>query len=313
MGWETRRGKHRYFIRSERRGGRVIHRSFKGAAADVAAGLSAASREAREKAVAARRSWLALWAQAGRPLDELVRLTNVLQKAILLAVGYHQHGGEWRKRRAMNAQTISQTPPAPAKPPTEPPAPAKPPTEPSGDLWQRLKALADRAQKGDASALPEIRRVLDEHPEVWKTAGDWSVHAREVWVKLASGGDAVLAESTRRRLDALQEELSRPFQEPIERLLVERLVISLLQLQYADAELAEAEKQPAAKRGDVVKCHASAQRTFEQAQKALTLHRRLIKAGPSPIDLLRPVSERSPAGRESGGRVPKSAIGGVMG
>jgi hypothetical protein len=170
--------------------------------------------------------------------------------------------------------------------------------EPSGDLWQRLKALADRAQKGDAAALPEIRRVLDEHPEVWTTAGDWSVHAREVWVKLASGGDAVLAESTRRRLDALQEELSRPFQDPLERLLVERLVISLPQLQYADAELAEAEKQPAAKRGDVVKCHAAAQRTFEQAQKALTLHRRLIKAGPSPIELLRPVAEGSPAGKD---------------
>jgi hypothetical protein len=144
---------------------------------------------------------------------------------------------------------------------------------------------------------------------VWTTAGDWAVHAREVWVKLASGGDAVLAESTRMRLDALQEELSRPFQEPIERLLVQRVVVSLLQLQYADAELAESETQPAAKRGDVVKCHAAAQRAFEQAQKALTLHRRLIKAGPSPIDLLRPVAERSPVGRETGGRLHKSVVG----
>jgi hypothetical protein len=173
-----------------------------------------------------------------------------------------------------------------------------------------LKALADRAQKGDAAALPEIRQTLDGHPEVWKTAGDWSVHAREVWVKLASGGDAVLAESTRRRLDAFQDELSRPFQDRLECLLVERLVISLLQLQYADAELAEAEKQPAAKRGDVVKCHAAAQKAFDQSQKALTLHRRLIKAGPSPIELLRPVSECSPIGRDSGGRLKKSAIGG---
>jgi hypothetical protein len=148
---------------------------------------------------------------------------------------------------------------------------------------------------------------------MWTTAGDWSVHAREIWVKLASGGDAVLAESTRRRLDALQEELSRPFQDALERLLVERLVISLLQLQFADAELAEAEKLPAAKRGDVVKCHAAAQRAFEQAQKALTQHRRLIKAGPSPIDLLRPVSECSPIGRDSGSRLLKSEVGGVMG
>jgi hypothetical protein len=127
--------------------------------------------------------------------------------------------------------------------------------------------------------------------------------------RLWLGGDAVLAESTRRRLDALQEELSRPFQEPIERLLIERLVISLLQLQVADAELAESEKQPAAKRADVLKCHAAAQRAFEQAQKALTLHRRLIKAGPSPLELLSPVAERLPVGRDSCSRLSKNAVG----
>jgi hypothetical protein len=97
-------------------------------------------------------------------------------------------------------------------------------------------------------------------------------------------------------------------QEPLERLLVERLVISLLQLQFADAELAAAEKQPAAKRRDVVRCHSAAQKAFDQAQKALTLRRRLIKSGPSPIDLLRPVSECSPVGRDSGSRLPKGVV-----
>ena len=67
-------------------------------------------------------------------------------------------------------------------------------------------------------------------------------------------------------------------------------------------------KQPAAKRADVLKCHAAAQRAFEQAQKALTLHRRLTKAGPSRIDLLRPVAERSPVGRDSGGRLQIGAV-----
>jgi hypothetical protein len=84
-------------------------------------------------------------------------LTELLQEVILLAAGFHQHArGEWRKRRAMTAQTTAQAPPAPAQPPTEQ----------SGDLWQRLKTLADRAQKGDASALPEIRQILDARPEV---------------------------------------------------------------------------------------------------------------------------------------------------
>ena len=112
------------------------------------------------------------------------------------------------------------------------------------------------------------------------------------------------------RLDALQEELSRPFQEPLERLLVERLVICHFQLQVADAELAAAEKLPAAKRGDVLKSHAAAQRAFDQAQKALGRHRQLIKAGPSPIDLLRPIAERTPAGHDRMSP-PRRATGGT--
>ena len=99
-------------------------------------------------------------------------------------------------------------------------------------------------------------------------------------------------------LDALQEELSRPFQDRLERLLVERVVICLFQLELADAELAGAEKRPASERGDVRKCHEAAQRAFDQAQKALSRHRQVTKAGPSPIDLLRPVAERSPAGKD---------------
>jgi hypothetical protein len=188
-----------------------------------------------------------------------------------------------------------------------------PPTEQTGDLWKRLSALAARAQQGDAAALPEIRRVLDEHPEVWKTAGDWADRARQAWVKLVSGGDAVLAESARKRLDALQEELGRPFQEPLERLLVERVVICLFQLEIADAELAAVENRPAAERGDVLKCHAAAQQAFHQAQTALTRHRQLTKTRPSPIDMLRPVGERSPVGYESDSQFRKSAVGGGVG
>jgi hypothetical protein len=291
MAWETRLGKYRYYLVSKRQGGRVVHLTFKGPAAAIAAYESDCRREARQKAMAARREYREFWAQARAPLDELIRLTKLLQKVSLLAAGYRQHArGEWRKRRPMTAQTPAQAPPHPT--------PAQPPADQPGDLWKRLKDLADRAQKGDAAALPEIRRVLDEHPEVWKTAGDWSVHARNAWVALVSRGDAVLAESARKRLDARQEELSRPFQDPLERLLVERVVICLFQLEIADAELAGAEKLSAAKRGDVRTCHEAAQRAFDQAHKALTRHRQVIKAGPSPIDLLKPVAERSPAGKD---------------
>jgi hypothetical protein len=73
-------------------------RRITGQAAEIAAYQAESRREARQKAIAARREYRELRAQAQAPLAELVRLTKVLQEVILLVAGFHQHArGAWRR------------------------------------------------------------------------------------------------------------------------------------------------------------------------------------------------------------------------
>jgi hypothetical protein len=53
------------------------------------------------------------------------------------------------------------------------------PTEPP--IAAELRALVQRAQAGDTSALPRIRAVLDDHPEVWHYLGDLSGLVERAW------------------------------------------------------------------------------------------------------------------------------------
>ena len=99
MAWETRLNWYRYYVVSVRRGARVLHFTFKGQAAEIAAYQAESRREARQKAVATRREYRELRAQARASLDELDRFTKVLQEVILLVAGFHQHArGVWRRR-----------------------------------------------------------------------------------------------------------------------------------------------------------------------------------------------------------------------
>jgi hypothetical protein len=94
MSWETR-GRHRYYYRSRRVGGRVV-REYLGTG-DRAAEAAAADAERRRHEEADRAAVAALDAAA----DELDALADLIARAALLAAGYHQHArGPWRKRRA---------------------------------------------------------------------------------------------------------------------------------------------------------------------------------------------------------------------
>jgi hypothetical protein len=99
MAWITR-GRCRFYVRSVRRGRRVAHEYFAGAAAELAAALDADKRHRRKAARAAAAGRAASWRAAVEPLDRLAARTNLLVQAVLLAGGYRQHHqGEWRRRR----------------------------------------------------------------------------------------------------------------------------------------------------------------------------------------------------------------------
>jgi hypothetical protein len=101
VGWETRRGKHRYYTRSIRVGGRVVREYVgTGPAAEAAAAHDARrradglARRARQRAAEAR------YRAAIAPLVALCRLTDRLLAAALADRGFHRHDrGVWRRKR----------------------------------------------------------------------------------------------------------------------------------------------------------------------------------------------------------------------
>ena len=105
MGWETRAGsRNAYYTRSRKVRGRVV-REYVGAAGSPMAALTAAEdelrREARERALADRRSERERLAALDAPVLALGALSEALLGATLVAGGYRQHDrGEWRRRRA---------------------------------------------------------------------------------------------------------------------------------------------------------------------------------------------------------------------
>jgi len=98
MAWE-RRGRARYYYRSQRVGNRVV-RVYHGSGRKAAhvARQHALAREAAQADAAAARALAA----ALEPLERLDNDTDeqvgLLLEAALLAGGFHEHRGQWRKR-----------------------------------------------------------------------------------------------------------------------------------------------------------------------------------------------------------------------
>jgi hypothetical protein len=124
--------------------------------------------------------------------------------------------------------------------------------------------------------LPELRQVLDAHPETWQRYGDLALQAQEAWLQLISGPNLLLRESLARKLDQLKVELADTDPSPLEKLLIERATATWLQLQYADAGYAQAKANSAAQHQALQRRQNSAQQRHLQALKMLVTVRKLL-------------------------------------
>lgn len=103
MAWE-RRGKNgnRYFYRSFRdAGGKVRKRYYgRGPMGQLAANLGAAAQTERK---AAAEDWQKQKQQhdaVSAAVEAFCEECDLLLSAVMLAAGYHEHRGQWRRRRA---------------------------------------------------------------------------------------------------------------------------------------------------------------------------------------------------------------------
>jgi hypothetical protein len=171
-----------------------------------------------------------------------------------------------------------------------------PPKQDSADpVLERLHQLVRRAEGGDEAALPELRAALDVNPWVWERYGDLGRQSQAAWLQLIAGSNLMLHESTRRKVEQLKTELAGPGDSVLERLLIERILGTWLQVNYADAAYAQLKGATPAQHAASMRRQNSAQQRHVQALRALATARRLLKPGPSPLELLRGVAETSPA------------------
>jgi hypothetical protein len=277
------------YVRSTRSGDKVRHQNFgTGLAAEAAAALDELRRADRDAQRAVRANCRQKWDETAAPLRELAVGTDLLLTMTLLGLGYHRHDrGRWRRRRQplMATSNSTNTPP--------------PPTA-GADVIKVLSELKARAEAGDAAAAGEIGRVLDAHPELWRRYGDLARDIRSAWLRLAAGGELLKVECVRKHVAEMERELTGPGAGRLEKLLADRVVACWLQLHLADAEAASAaERGNVGLRKDAVARRALAERMFQSATKALSLHQNLTRPRPSPTDLLRPVDEKAPASSRS--------------
>ena len=169
------------------------------------------------------------------------------------------------------------------------------------DLAQLLK----KAEAGDRSVLPQLRRALDGDPDLWRGYGNLAAHAEASLAMLAAGPNLLLAESLRRKLAELKAELGGESPSPLEKLLAERITATWLQVAYFDALLAQAAGAGEARLRALQRLQDAAHRRHLAAIKQLAVVRRLLRPAPSPLELLAPVGETSaPAATRRAGGLP---------
>ena len=96
---------------------------------------------------------------------------------------------------------------------------------------KELKALMVRAHEGDEEALPRLREILDEAPELMRKLMDPASIAERSTVGLYGKDDLLRQEAIPRVLKQMRSELEGQDPTPLERLLVERVVATWLQVQ----------------------------------------------------------------------------------
>jgi len=154
-------------------------------------------------------------------------------------------------------------------------------------IVEHLRDLVQRAQEGDHTVLPELRKALDGDPSLWQTYGDLAAQAQASWLHLLAGNDLMLQESVAHKLDEMRTELGDAGSSPLEKLLIERVLACWVQTCYSDASYAQSrdpKASPAVLR-ELQHRQDSSQRRLLDAIKKLALVRKLLRPSVSPLQL----------------------------
>jgi hypothetical protein len=236
--WEKRERGGLYYTRSRKEGGKVI-REYIGAGSlgELAAKTDALKRLRREEEAKAWQEERDSLEAIDKALGELYETAEILTRATLFAVGYHQHKGEWRRRR-MDKKRPNAEEQGAVVPATKASTPTKGAevSRSRSELINELRPLVLRASEGDQDAPRRIRRALEETPDSAQILSNIvAKRAERIFVKKICGDDLLLREALSLQLEEMRRQIAGCGPSPLEELLSERVVACWLQLQQAEA------------------------------------------------------------------------------
>ncbi len=79
-----------------------------------------------------------------------------------------------------------------------------------------LAPLVALAKEGDKAAILRLRDIFDNHPEVWKAAGNLAKISEHALIERISGKDRALIGAMRRFIDSMKTELAGSVCTPLE-------------------------------------------------------------------------------------------------
>ena len=144
-----------------------------------------------------------------------------------------------------------------------------------------LESWRSQSNGGDKAAKNEIKRYLDENPDICMSLGDISLRSMTQLISMITDGDFLIGEALRRQMDAFLQKLSGPCPTLLESLAAKRVIASWLLLHYVEKEWTSIQ-------GDLlttaswIKIQNQAQCSYNAAVKMLLLiHKCLSQATPS--------------------------------
>ena len=99
----------------------------------------------------------------------------------------------------------------------------------------QIRELAVKAQEGDINAVVDIRRLLRQHPNIYKTIGDLASHAHRAWINAIAGTNVEMRETLIHKCGDLKKQLrAESADTAIARLVVDQVVGTWLQFYHAE-------------------------------------------------------------------------------
>ena len=105
-----------------------------------------------------------------------------------------------------------------------------PPNKPAQEQKLAWLELTNRAEQGDRSVLPELRRLLQDPAVIDRMGGNVAERMERVIIGRLSGKDLMIAESLKCKMEVMRHDLAGANPTPLERLLAERIALCWLVL-----------------------------------------------------------------------------------